>query len=113
MSELIAPHYALLNNHEVAVPIFLDNWTLAEVLSFALSTVVRTFTTNSIPILIVLRAILGQTMVIGCTTDLYLLRASSGNTGLLYIDIVLVATDTAVPFCARGFDIASRSSDQS
>jgi len=62
--KLVAPQYALFDNHEVAVPIFLNDWTLAEVLSFALSAMIRAFPTNDIPILMLFRTILGQTIMI-------------------------------------------------
>lgn len=56
--KLVAPYYTLFNNHEVAVLIFLNYWTLSEVLSFALSTIIQAFPTNDIPILMLLRTIL-------------------------------------------------------
>lgn len=62
--KLVAPHYALFDNHEIAVPIFLNDWTLAEVLSFALSAMIRAFPTNDIPILMLFRTILGQTIMV-------------------------------------------------
>ena len=62
--KLVAPHYALFDNHEVAVPIFLNDWTLGEVLSFALSAMTRAFPTNDIPILMLFKTILGQTIMI-------------------------------------------------
>lgn len=62
--KLVAPNYALFDNHEVAVPIFLNDWTLGEVLRFALSAMIRAFPANDIPILMLFRTILGQTIVI-------------------------------------------------
>ena len=62
--KLVAPHYALFDNHEIAFLIFLNDWTLAEVLSSALSAMVRAFPTNDIPILMLFRTILGQTIMI-------------------------------------------------
>ena len=110
--KLVAPHYALFDNHEIAVPIFLNDRTLAEVLSFALSTMVRAFPTNDIPILMLFRTSLGQTKMIRGTTDLDLLLASSGNAGPLYVNVVLVTTDRTIPFSAGGLHFASHSSDR-
>jgi hypothetical protein len=62
--KLIAPHYALFDNDKVTVPIFLNDWTLAEVLSFALSSMIRAFPANDIPILMLFRTILGQKIMI-------------------------------------------------
>lgn len=61
---LVAPHYALFDNHEVAVTTFLNDWALGEVLSFALPAMIRAFPTNDIPPLMLFRTILGQAIVI-------------------------------------------------
>jgi len=62
--ELIAPYYALFRNHEVAVPIFLNDWALGKVLISGLSAMIRAFPTNDIPILVLFRTIPFQTIMI-------------------------------------------------
>ena len=52
--------------------------------------------------------ILVQTVMIRGTTNLDFLLASSGNAGPLYVNVVLVSADRAVPFPGRGFPVRNR-----
>jgi hypothetical protein len=51
---LVASHNTLLDNYKISIRVFLDNWTLGEVLGSAFASMIGAFPANDISVLVLL-----------------------------------------------------------